>query len=232
MPITTTATSCRCGHLTASNPMTKLITVNVTDGPSAVPPHWMASVGLNAHPAGWALTGVGDLTGDGTSDMVWYNATTGNVDLWKISNGQWAGSVDIGPHPLGWQPAGIGDLNGDGTERLALAQSDDRQRRSLENRKWPMGRERRHRTASAWLPGRRDRRFQSRRNERRPLVQPHEWRHRDLEDRERSVERHVRPRLASARMGAGRRRRLQSRRHQRHRLVQLRQPATSISGRS
>jgi hypothetical protein len=80
-----------------------------------VPPHWMASVGLGVHPAGWSLTTVGDLTGDGTSDVVWYNPTSGDVDLWKISNGQWAGSVDIGPHPLGWQPAGTGDLNGDGT---------------------------------------------------------------------------------------------------------------------
>ena len=65
-------------------------------------------------PARWSLAGVRDLTGDGTSDVVWYDATTGKVDLWKIANGQWAGSVDVGPHPLGWQPAGIGDLNGDG----------------------------------------------------------------------------------------------------------------------
>ena len=63
---------------------------------------------------GWSLAGVRDLSGDGTSDVVWYDATTGKVDLWKIANGQWAGSVDVGPHPLGWQPAGIGDLNGDG----------------------------------------------------------------------------------------------------------------------
>ena len=59
-----------------------------------------------------------DLTGDGTSDVVWYNASTGRVDLWKIANGQRAGSVDVGPHPLGWQPVGYGDLNGDGTSDL------------------------------------------------------------------------------------------------------------------
>ena len=143
----------------------QLITVNVTDGPSAVPPHWMASVGLNAHPAGWALTAsrrshrrrherhglvqrdhgqrrsvedfqrpMGRLasisvrirwagspqasaisTATAPSDLLWHNPTTGNVDLWKISNGQWAGSVDIGPHPLGYQVAGIADFNHDGT---------------------------------------------------------------------------------------------------------------------
>jgi Peptidase M10 serralysin C terminal len=63
----------------------------------------------------WSLTGVRDLDGDGTSDVVWYNAITGKIDLWKIDNGQWAGSVDLGSHPLGWQPAGLGDLTGDGT---------------------------------------------------------------------------------------------------------------------
>jgi hypothetical protein len=63
----------------------------------------------------WSLAGVGDLTGDATSDAVWYKAGTGNIDLWKIANGQWAGSVDVGAHPSGWQPAGLGDLNADGT---------------------------------------------------------------------------------------------------------------------
>ena len=47
--------------------------------------------------------------------MLWFNPTTRDVDLWKISNGQWAGSVSIGPHPAGWQPALSGDFNGDGT---------------------------------------------------------------------------------------------------------------------
>ncbi len=66
----------------------------------------------------WSLTGVSDLTGDGTSDAVWYNSATGRIDLWKIANGHWAGSVDVGPHPLGWQPVGYGDLNGEGANDL------------------------------------------------------------------------------------------------------------------
>jgi hypothetical protein len=45
--------------------------------------------------------------------------TTGDVDIWKISNGQWAGSVDDGPHPAGWQPLGAGDFNLDGTSDIA-----------------------------------------------------------------------------------------------------------------
>ncbi|MGB9365221.1 MAG: FG-GAP-like repeat-containing protein [Xanthobacteraceae bacterium] len=77
-----------------------------------------ATLDLNAatmSDALWSPTGVRDLTGDGTSDVVWYNVATRNVDLWKIANGQWAGSVSLGTHPPGWQPAGSGDLNGDGT---------------------------------------------------------------------------------------------------------------------
>jgi hypothetical protein len=66
----------------------------------------------------WSLTSMGDLSGDGTSDVVWYNIATHNVDLWKIANGQWAGSVSIGAHPSGWQAAGTGDLTGDGTADL------------------------------------------------------------------------------------------------------------------
>ena len=58
---------------------------------------------------------IGDLNGDGTNDLLWHNPTTGNVDLWKLVNGQWAGSVDIGPHPLGYQVAGIADFDLDGT---------------------------------------------------------------------------------------------------------------------
>ena len=88
----------------------------------------------------WSLTGVRDLTGDGTSDVVWYNSATGrvdlwkiangqwagSVDLWKISNGQWAGSIDVGPHPLGWQPIGTGDFDHDGTDDVAWYNSTTR----------------------------------------------------------------------------------------------------------
>jgi len=69
-------------------------------------------------PANWSLAGMGDLNGDGTSDVVWYNTTGGNIDLWKIANARWAGSLSVGAHPLGSQPARVGDLNGDGTSDL------------------------------------------------------------------------------------------------------------------
>jgi hypothetical protein len=60
-----------------------------------------------------------DFTGSGRSDIPWFNAATGDVDEWQITNGKWAKSVDIGSHPgSGWQITGTGDFNADGTSDL------------------------------------------------------------------------------------------------------------------
>jgi hypothetical protein len=78
---------------------------------------WTASVSPGSHPAGYEVAGVGDFTGRGTSDILWYDPTTGNVDEWLIANGKWAGSIDLGSHPGGgWQIAGVGDFGGNGIE--------------------------------------------------------------------------------------------------------------------
>jgi hypothetical protein len=84
----------------------------------APPPsvHWSASTDIGTHPAGWQPSLTGDFNGDGTSDALWFNAATNNVDIWSIQNGQWAGSSDVGTHPAGWQPSAVGDFNGDGTD--------------------------------------------------------------------------------------------------------------------
>ena len=75
------------------------------------------------HPAGWTIAGVGDFNHEGTSDIVWYNATTNDVDIWEISNGHWAASADLGSHPAGWTIAGVGDFNGDGTTDILWQQT-------------------------------------------------------------------------------------------------------------
>ena len=93
------------------------ITVTVTDvseAPRIV--HWAASVDVGAHPVGWSPAGISDFNADGTSDLGWYNAAIGNIDIWKLSNGGWAGSADVGSHPPGYQPVGFGDFNGDSTD--------------------------------------------------------------------------------------------------------------------
>ena len=80
---------------------------------------WAGSVDIGTHPAGYQPVGIGDFNHDGTSDVLWFNATTRTMSIiWKIANGQWAGSVDVGTHPAGYQPAGVGDFNHDGTSDI------------------------------------------------------------------------------------------------------------------
>jgi hypothetical protein len=66
-------------------------------------------VSPGSHPTGYQVAAVGNFTGDGTSDILFYNPNSGDVDEWNIANGAWAGSVDLGVHPgSGWQIAGTG----------------------------------------------------------------------------------------------------------------------------
>lgn len=98
---------------------------------------WTASVNPGSHPAGYEVVGVADLTGNGTSDILWQNATTGDVDEWEISNGQWAGSVDLGSHPgTGWTIAGVGDLFGNGTDAILWTNSSNGQ---VQTDVWQLG---------------------------------------------------------------------------------------------
>ncbi len=60
---------------------------------------WVASVSPGSHPAGYQVAGIGDFTGNGTSDILWQNSATGDIDEWQIAGGKWAASVDLGAHP-------------------------------------------------------------------------------------------------------------------------------------
>ena len=91
------------------------ITVQVTDDNVTSTVHWIKA-SIRAASGRLAAFGIGDFNGDGTADLAWYNAATGNIDIWKLSNGQWAGSSDVGSHPPGYEPVGFGDFNGDGTD--------------------------------------------------------------------------------------------------------------------
>jgi hypothetical protein len=85
---------------------------------------WQASVSPGSHPAGYNVVGVGDFTGNGTSDILWQNSTTGDVDEWQLSNGQWSASVDLGSHPgTGWSIVGVGDFFGSGIDDIFWANS-------------------------------------------------------------------------------------------------------------
>jgi hypothetical protein len=82
---------------------------------------WIASVtpGPGLHPEGHNVVAVGDFTGNGTSDVLWQNPSTGDVDEWQIVDGEWAKRVDLGAHPgSGWRIAGVGDFFGNGIDDI------------------------------------------------------------------------------------------------------------------
>ena len=95
-------------------------TISLSGPPTPQPshPHWMASVDIGVHPAGWVPSGTGHFNAGSTDDLVWFNPTTGNVDIWLLANGGWSASSDVGNHPTGWQLFGTGDFNADGTSDI------------------------------------------------------------------------------------------------------------------
>jgi hypothetical protein len=67
-------------------------------------------------PNDWQVKGIGDFNGDGTSDVVWHNATTGLISIWVMGNGGIASNPLPGTVPLssGWSIQGVGDVDHDG----------------------------------------------------------------------------------------------------------------------
>src|SRR5205085_2142936 len=78
----------------------------------------LAEVGVD-----WQVAGVGDLNGDGTTDMVLSRITQGHRELegYLISNNQVARANVLAEVGVDWQVAGFGDLNGDGTTDMVLS---------------------------------------------------------------------------------------------------------------
>ncbi|KJU85619.1 NHL repeat containing protein [Candidatus Magnetobacterium bavaricum] len=75
-------------------------------------------------PKDWQMIAKGDLNGDGNSDIVWQNSTTGDVAAW-LMNGFTITSGDYLAKgiPSDWQMIAIGDLNGDGKSDLVWQNS-------------------------------------------------------------------------------------------------------------
>jgi hemolysin type calcium-binding protein/VCBS repeat protein len=79
---------------------------------------WAGSPDLGVRAAPWQVAGTGDFDHDGTTDVLWRNSSTGQLDEWHMAGGRWARSIDLGSHGGDWQVAGIGDFNGDGASDI------------------------------------------------------------------------------------------------------------------
>src|ERR1035438_4750220 len=55
-----------------------------------------------------------DFNGDGKTDIVWRNTTTGDDAIWYMNGTTVIGVGALGSAPLSWSIVGVGDFNGDG----------------------------------------------------------------------------------------------------------------------
>ena len=63
---------------------------------------------------GWMIPGIGDFNGDGMSDILWVNGTTGQAVVWLINGTTVIGGGSPGSAPIPWFIIETGDFNGDG----------------------------------------------------------------------------------------------------------------------
>jgi hypothetical protein len=65
-------------------------------------------------PSVWSIVGIGDFNGDGKSDLLWRQASTGEVMMYLMSSSQILSSMLIFNATPDWTVAGTGDFNADG----------------------------------------------------------------------------------------------------------------------
>jgi hypothetical protein len=63
---------------------------------------------------GWKVAGTGDFNGDGRSDILWLNDTTGQAVVWLIDGTMVVGGGSPGSAPSPWTIVETGDFNSDG----------------------------------------------------------------------------------------------------------------------
>ena len=63
----------------------------------------------------WKAIGTGDFNGDGDADVLFQNASTGQVSIWEMDGNKLVGGGPVSPNPgLAWKAIGTGDFNDDG----------------------------------------------------------------------------------------------------------------------
>jgi hypothetical protein len=80
--------------------------------------------GVGTASSAWVPAGTGDFNGDGTTDVLWRNTNTGEVDDWLMTNGHISGGTAFGFAPAGTTVVGTGDYNADGKADILLQAAD------------------------------------------------------------------------------------------------------------
>lgn len=85
--------------------------------------HVQSHVG-SAPDASWSVAGVSDFNGDGTSDVLWRQSSTGTLALWLMSTSSIMSSQLLAAAPdSSWSLVEVGDFHGTGETDLLWRQS-------------------------------------------------------------------------------------------------------------
>jgi hypothetical protein len=75
----------------------------------------VGSVSFGDVPTNWGIAGLGDFNGDGYTDILWRDSTTGTVAIWLLNSSLAVQSTaGLGAVPSNWNIVLTGDFNGDG----------------------------------------------------------------------------------------------------------------------
>ena len=67
-------------------------------------------VSLPTEPIDWSIAGTGDFNGDGKSDIVWQNTSTGQRLIWIMNGTTIQYVVNLPTEPTDWSIAGTGGM--------------------------------------------------------------------------------------------------------------------------
>lgn len=73
----------------------------------------------------WVIQGIGDFNKDGKSDILWYDTTTGDRNIWHINGTSKICEGSLGNVGLNWKIKGVGDFNRDGRADILTHNSSD-----------------------------------------------------------------------------------------------------------